>query len=137
MVFKSGVQSIGNFLICLDPKSCIFIFFSKNLENFCSARWGLTDSCHFTNRRIMISRRIIDLAHIVESSDTWRSYLISSSLNLRDNITCSHIEIPISSFSLRSEDYIINRQRKHRHDRNRPHPRRKSVVGVHVAANAK
>ena len=41
MVFKSGVQSIGNFLICLDPKSCIFIFFSKNLENFCSARWGL------------------------------------------------------------------------------------------------
>jgi len=41
MFFKSGVQSIGNCLICLDPKSCIFIFFSKNLENFCVARWGL------------------------------------------------------------------------------------------------
>jgi len=46
MVFKSGVQSIGNFLICLDPKSCIFIFFSKNLENFCSARWGLRKKNH-------------------------------------------------------------------------------------------
>ena len=41
MVFKSGVQLLGNFLICLDPKSCIFISLSKNLENFCSARWGL------------------------------------------------------------------------------------------------
>ena len=37
MVFKSGVQLIGNCLIRLDPKSCIFTFFSKNLEKF---DWG-------------------------------------------------------------------------------------------------
>ena len=34
MVFKSGVLSIGNYLICLDPKSCIFIFKKKNFEIF-------------------------------------------------------------------------------------------------------
>ena len=35
--FKSRVQSIGNCLICLDPKSCIFIFcFEKTLEIFLS-----------------------------------------------------------------------------------------------------
>ena len=34
MFFISRVQSIGNYLICLDPKSYIFIFFSKKLWNF-------------------------------------------------------------------------------------------------------
>ena len=33
MVFKSGVQSIGNCLIRLDPKSCNQTFFSKNLDS--------------------------------------------------------------------------------------------------------
>ena len=33
MVFKSRVQSIGNCLICLDPKSCNFTFFSRNLDS--------------------------------------------------------------------------------------------------------
>ena len=33
MVFKGGVQSIGNYLIRLVPKSCNFTFFSINLLN--------------------------------------------------------------------------------------------------------
>ena len=45
MFFKSGVQSIGNFLICLDPKSCIFTFFQK-LWNFFVARQGLRKKSH-------------------------------------------------------------------------------------------
>ena len=38
-----------------------------------------------------------------------------------------------------SEDFVINRQREQRYDPNRPRtdPSRKSVVGMHVAANAK
>ena len=41
MVFKRGVQLIGNCLIRLDQKSCIFTFFSKNLKNFYVARQRL------------------------------------------------------------------------------------------------
>ena len=33
-VFKRGVKSTRNDLICLDPKSCRVKFFSKNFENF-------------------------------------------------------------------------------------------------------
>ena len=33
---KSGVQSIGNCLICLDPKSCIFTFLEEALKIFVS-----------------------------------------------------------------------------------------------------
>ena len=36
MVFKSGVQSIGNCLIRLDPKSCNLTFFKK----FKKFDWG-------------------------------------------------------------------------------------------------
>ena len=50
--------------------------------------WGLR-----THNDNYISRRIIDLAHVVESSDTLGSYLILSSPNLRDKLRCSHIEI--------------------------------------------
>ena len=34
---KSRVQSIGNCLICLDPKSCIFTFFEKLRKFLCRA----------------------------------------------------------------------------------------------------
>ena len=33
-VFKRGVKTIGNYLICLDPKSCRTKFFFKNFEFF-------------------------------------------------------------------------------------------------------
>ena len=33
-VFERGVKTIGNYLICLDPRSCRQKFFFKNLEIF-------------------------------------------------------------------------------------------------------
>ena len=60
MVFKSRVQSIGNCLICLDPKSCNIIFFSKKLDTVIYRqpyfKRKLTDLGEFSSLSLLLSQ---------------------------------------------------------------------------------